>query len=129
MKLGPVLLITKLAIKTHYFHLFSLYSAYFCYNWITYCYQKLTIIIAINRFVIIVNFHNRCDKALMEIFQFCRALQYIIILITSFTSFTVNCSALVRWDTAVENKLSKQSYCITSSKWLFSHFFNLNLVR
>jgi hypothetical protein len=35
---------------------------------------KLTIIIAINYFVIIVNFYNRFDKALAEIFQFRRAL-------------------------------------------------------
>jgi len=35
---------------------------------------KLTIIIAINSFVIIVNFRNRFNKALREIFQFCRAL-------------------------------------------------------
>jgi len=35
---------------------------------------KLTIIIAINHFVIIVNFHNRFDKALTEIFQFRMAL-------------------------------------------------------
>ncbi len=35
---------------------------------------KLTIIIVINRFVLIVNFCNRFDKALTEIFQFCRAL-------------------------------------------------------
>jgi len=35
---------------------------------------KLTIIIMINRFVIIVNFHNCFDKALTEIFQFRRAL-------------------------------------------------------
>ncbi len=27
-----------------------------------------------NRFVLIVNFHNRFDKALRKIFQFCRAL-------------------------------------------------------
>jgi len=36
--------------------------------------MKLTIIIAINHFVIMVNFCNRFDKALTEIFQFCRAL-------------------------------------------------------
>ncbi len=35
---------------------------------------KLTIIIAINCFIIIVNFRNRFDKALTEIFQFRRAL-------------------------------------------------------
>jgi len=35
---------------------------------------KLTIIIVINRFVLIVNFCNCFDKALTEIFQFCRAL-------------------------------------------------------
>jgi len=35
------------------------------------------IIIAINRFVIIVNFRNRFDKALTEIFQFWRALVLI----------------------------------------------------
>jgi len=34
------------------------------------------IIIAINRFIKIVNFHNRFDKALTEIFQFCRALVF-----------------------------------------------------
>ncbi len=32
------------------------------------------IIMAINHFVIIVNFRNRFDKALMKIFQFHRAL-------------------------------------------------------
>jgi hypothetical protein len=36
--------------------------------------MKLMIIIAINLFIIIVNFCNRFDKALPEIFQFCRAL-------------------------------------------------------
>ncbi len=36
--------------------------------------MKLTIIITINYFVIIVNFRNRFDKALTEIFQFCMAL-------------------------------------------------------
>jgi len=36
--------------------------------------MKPTIIIMIDHFVIIVNFHNRFDKALTEIFQFCRAL-------------------------------------------------------
>jgi len=35
---------------------------------------KLTILIVINGFVIIVNFHNRFHKALTEIFQFRRAL-------------------------------------------------------
>jgi len=35
---------------------------------------KLTIIIEINRFDIIVNFRNRFDKAVAEIFQFCMAL-------------------------------------------------------
>jgi len=35
---------------------------------------KLTIIIAINRFVMIVNFRNHFDKAFKEIFQFCCAL-------------------------------------------------------
>jgi len=30
-----------------------------------------------NRFVLIVNFHNRFDKALRKIFQFCRALSLI----------------------------------------------------
>jgi len=35
---------------------------------------KLTIIIVINGFVIMVNFCNHFDKALTEIFQFCRAL-------------------------------------------------------
>jgi len=39
---------------------------------------KLMIIIAINRFVIIVNFHNRFNKALTEIFQFRRALISIL---------------------------------------------------
>ncbi len=34
----------------------------------------VSFIIAINRFVIIVNFHNRFDKALTEIFQFLMAL-------------------------------------------------------
>jgi len=38
---------------------------------------KLTIIMAINCLVIIVNFRNRFDKALTEIFQFRRALFYI----------------------------------------------------
>ncbi len=61
----------KLAIKTHYFCLFLLKIAY------------LLVIIYINEtndysrnncFVIIVYFHNRFDKALTEIFQFCRAL-------------------------------------------------------
>jgi len=37
--------------------------------------MKLTIIIAINRFIIIVNFRNHFDKALAEIFQFRRALE------------------------------------------------------
>jgi len=36
--------------------------------------MTVTIIIAINCFVITVNFRNRFDKALIEIFQFCRAL-------------------------------------------------------
>jgi len=36
--------------------------------------MKLMIIIAINRFIIIVNFHNHFDKAITEIFQFRRAL-------------------------------------------------------
>jgi len=36
--------------------------------------MKLTIIIAINCFFVIVNFHNHFDKALTEIFQFRRAL-------------------------------------------------------
>ncbi len=35
---------------------------------------KLTIIIVNDRFIIIINFCNHFDKALMEIFQFCRAL-------------------------------------------------------
>jgi len=35
---------------------------------------KLTIIIAINRFVIIINFHNHFDKALMEIFPVSQGL-------------------------------------------------------
>jgi hypothetical protein len=38
--------------------------------------MKLLIIITINGFVIIVNFHNRFNKALTEIFQFRRALQF-----------------------------------------------------
>jgi len=33
------------------------------------------IIIEINCFVIIINFRNHFDKALLEIFQFCRALE------------------------------------------------------
>jgi hypothetical protein len=36
--------------------------------------MKLSVIIAINCLVIIVNFSDRFDKALMEIFQFSRAL-------------------------------------------------------
>jgi hypothetical protein len=36
--------------------------------------MKLTIIIEINRFIIIINFHNCFFKALTEIFQFRRAL-------------------------------------------------------
>jgi hypothetical protein len=40
--------------------------------------MKLTIIIAINRFIIIVNFRNRFDKALMEIFQFRIALALVL---------------------------------------------------
>jgi hypothetical protein len=40
--------------------------------------MKLTIIIAIKRFVIIVNICNRFDKALMEIFQLCMALVHTI---------------------------------------------------
>jgi len=37
---------------------------------------KLMIIIAINHFIIIVNFHCSFDKALAEIFQFRRALVF-----------------------------------------------------
>jgi len=40
--------------------------------------MKLTIIIAINRFVLSVIFHNHFDKALTEIFQFRMALIMII---------------------------------------------------
>jgi len=35
---------------------------------------KPMIIIAINHFVIVVNFRNLLDKDLKEIFQFCKAL-------------------------------------------------------
>jgi len=37
--------------------------------------MQLEIIIAINCFVKIINFRNHFDKALTEIFQFCRALK------------------------------------------------------
>ncbi len=47
--------------------------------------MKLTIIIVINCFIIISNFHNCFDKALMEIFQFCRALHFNNILREVFT--------------------------------------------
>jgi len=56
---------------------------------------KLTIIIRINSFVKIVNFRNRFDKALMEIFQVCRALigtyryQY-----QDLSVFIMNCSII-----------------------------------
>jgi len=44
--------------------------------------MKLTIIIAINCFVIIVNFRNRFDKALTEIFQFRMALAMTLLINT-----------------------------------------------
>jgi len=40
--------------------------------------MKLMIIIVINCFVIIFNFHNCFEKALTEIFQFRRALLHVI---------------------------------------------------
>jgi len=39
--------------------------------------MKLTIKIVIKHFVIIINFHNRLDKALIEIFQFGMALMVV----------------------------------------------------
>jgi len=48
---------------------------------------KLMIIVVINCFVIIINFRNHFDKALTEIFQFCRALYLTTCVDSRFSDF------------------------------------------
>ncbi len=63
------------------------------------------IIIAINRFIVIINFCNRFDKALTETFQFCRALFYTAFMCLQFGFLIFQQKEI--WEKAALNMLMK----------------------
>jgi len=76
------LLVAKLTFKTRYFSLFSLQLTRLSLLEVVIIIDYNRVVIIVNFPLISINFSNCFDKALTEIFQFCRAL-----VISSFTPF------------------------------------------
>jgi len=79
--------------------------------------MEVTIIIVINHFVIIINYCNCFDKALTEIFQFCRALSPILIKLRKqqFGWPRVSRNIFVKWCAWTDNSNHFQSYLCTTT--------------
>jgi len=75
------------------------------------------IIIAINRFILIINFRNRFDKALTEIFQFCRALPECVE--TTFTNIPM----------LIVNPLKMEPLQLLLDKRKLIHFLLMNFFK
>ncbi len=85
--------------------------------------KKLAIIIVINCFILIINFHNCFDKALTKIFQFCRALVerdcfFDIIEKIVVCSKKTSRGVILGWETLSKSVV----FCLNGPQWVsFNH--------